>query len=126
MFGHGCFIVEPDFWAGVGVAGVVELEPVPGAGVVEPVVGVAVDVVVDPVVVAALVAPVAAEAPAMPAAAPPVASAPATIVAPSIFDMRMGWNLLRMGVWVSCDCHPCWTQGLSGGVPAPKGKRRSA
>ncbi len=32
---------------------------------------------------------VAAEAPEMPAAAPPVARAPATIVAPSILDMRI-------------------------------------
>jgi hypothetical protein len=118
MFGHGCFVVDPDFWAGEGVAG--------AAGVVGVVVvGVAVDDVVDPVVVAALVVPVAAEAPAMPAAAPPVASAPATIVAPSIFDMRMGWNLLGMGVMGLMCCHPWWVRGLSGGVEAPKGKRRS-
>lgn len=32
----------------------------------------------------------AAAAPAMPATAPPVASAPATIVAPSIFEMCIG------------------------------------
>jgi hypothetical protein len=36
----------------------------------------------------------AAAAPAMPETAPPVARAPATIVAPSILVMCMGWNLL--------------------------------
>ena len=42
----------------------------------------------------ALVEAGADAAPAIPAAAPPVATAPATIVAPSIFEMRMRWNLL--------------------------------
>jgi hypothetical protein len=37
----------------------------------------------------------AAEAPVMPEAAPPAASAPATIVAPSILDMFIGRNLLE-------------------------------
>jgi formaldehyde-activating enzyme involved in methanogenesis len=101
MFGHGSFVVEPDFWLGAGVAGV-------GAvGVVDVVVGAVLDDVVDPVVVAALAVPVAAEAPAIPAAAPPVASAPATIVAPSILDIRMGWNLLGMGVMGLMCRHPC-------------------
>jgi hypothetical protein len=67
MFGHG---VEPDFevpdfWAGAAEVLVVGV------------------VVVD--VDAAL---------AIPAAAPPVASAPATIVAPSIFEIVMRSNLL--------------------------------
>jgi hypothetical protein len=85
MFGHGCFpgvpFGAPDFWEGAGVVGVV--------GVV---------VVVDGVVAAALVVLlVAAVAPLMPAAAPAVAIAPATIVAPSIFDtfmMRTSWGRL--------------------------------
>lgn len=91
MFGHGCLPVEPDFggvpdlWLGAGLEGVV---------------GAVVDgVVVDGVVVAALVLVVlvplgAAAAPAMPAAAPAVASAPATIVAPSMLDTFMASNLL--------------------------------
>jgi hypothetical protein len=82
MFGHGTFDVDPDFWVGAGV---------PGVGVVvfgAVVVGVVEDVL-DPVVGVVLVL-VAADAPAIPAAAPPVASAPATIVAPSIFEMRRG------------------------------------
>jgi hypothetical protein len=83
MFGHGCLPGVVDLGAadfpgvvGVGVVGVVDVD---AAGTFDPllVVGVAVDVVG------------AAAAPAMPAAAPPVASAPATIVAPSIFEMRM-------------------------------------
>jgi hypothetical protein len=42
-----------------------------------------------------------ADALVMPAAAPPVASAPATIVAPSILEMVIGSNLLRSvdGLW---------------------------
>lgn len=88
MFGHGSFGAEPDFCVGAALPGA----GVPGAG--EGVVGVAVvDELVDPLpdVVLGVVAvlPVAPDAPAMPAAAPPVASAPATIVAPNIFDIRM-------------------------------------
>lgn len=56
--------------------------------------GVALGVDVVPVEPVAPVAPVlplgAAAAPAIPAAAPPVASAPATIVAPSSFDTCIG------------------------------------
>jgi hypothetical protein len=75
MFGHACFPVEPvcgppDLWDGDGFVGV---------GVV---------VVVEGVLLAALVV-VAADAPLMPAAAPALASAPATIVAPSILDIFM-------------------------------------
>jgi hypothetical protein len=93
MFGHGSFSAEPDFCVGLALPGA-GVPAVPGApGVGEGVVGAVVDEVVDPLpdVVLGVVAvvPVAPEAPAMPAAAPPVASAPATIVAPSIFDMRM-------------------------------------
>jgi hypothetical protein len=87
MFGHGPLPVEPDFggapdcWPGVvGAVGAVGVVVVDGALVV-PVVPVA---PVAPVVPAVLGA---AAAPAMPAAAPPVASAPATIVAPSVFEM---------------------------------------
>jgi hypothetical protein len=77
MFGHACFPVDP-----VGGAPVF----CEGAGVV----GVDVDGAADCVVPAALVVlPVAAAAPLMPAAAPPVTSAPATIVAPSILDIFM-------------------------------------
>jgi hypothetical protein len=81
MFGHGslpCWPVlpypDPGDWlllegaAGVEVVGVLDL------------------LVVVVVEAASLDAPGAAAAPAMPAAAPPVASAPATIVAPSSFD----------------------------------------
>jgi hypothetical protein len=94
MFGHGCLSDGVDFCDGVvGVVG--------GVGVVG-VVGVDVEVDAEPLVVPAaaavpaLVVPVvagAALAPAMPAAAPPEASAPATIVAPSIFEIFIGSNL---------------------------------
>jgi len=76
---------------------------VPDAGGVG-VVGVVVCDVLDPVVGAVLV-PVAADAPAMPAAAPPVASAPATIVAPSIFEMRMGETSWGCGMDAMCCIH---------------------
>jgi len=82
MFGHGCFPGAPaggapDFCPG---AGVVELD---------------VDGVADCVVVVALVVLLgAAAAPAIPATAPVVASAPATIVAPSILEMVMRVDLL--------------------------------
>jgi hypothetical protein len=76
MFGHGPF-PWPDFCDGAGVEGV-------GA------VG-----VVDLVLVAALlVVPGAAAAPVMPETAPTVASAPVTIVAPSILDIVIWSNLL--------------------------------
>jgi hypothetical protein len=52
--------------------------------------GSVVGVDVDGVVVVEVVA---AEAPEMPAAAPPVARAPATIVAPSILEIRMVFSL---------------------------------
>jgi hypothetical protein len=68
----------------------------PGAGVAGlDVVGMGVVGVVDCVVEAPLfVEPDAAPALEMPANAPPVASAPATIVAPSSFDVFMRSNLL--------------------------------
>jgi hypothetical protein len=84
MLGQGAFVPEP-VWGAVfcdGVAGV-------GAVLVEGFVGV---VGVAGVVVVELV--VAAEAPAIPAAAPPLASAPATIVAWSILETLIGSNLL--------------------------------
>jgi hypothetical protein len=82
MFGQGPlapdFDGEADFWAGAGVVGVVGVVGVDVVGVVGVVAGVvAVELVV------------AAEAPAMPATAPPVARAPATIVAWSILDIRI-------------------------------------
>lgn len=78
MFGHGLPLGVPDFWLGAGVVGVV--------GVVDWVLAVFVEVVLCVVV--------AAPALEMPAAAPPVASAPATIVAPSSLEMDIGSNLL--------------------------------
>jgi hypothetical protein len=78
MFGHG---VEPelgaaDLWVGVGV--------VDGEGVV-------VEVFAEGVLDATVPwLPDAADALAIPAAAPPVASAPAIIVAPSILEMLIG------------------------------------
>jgi hypothetical protein len=98
MLGHGCF----DFCDGlgallglVGVVGVVDVEPV---DVPEPLLD-----ELDPVADVALVVPVvvagAAAAPAIPAAAPPVARAPATIVAPSILEIFIGMNL-RGGGWM--------------------------
>jgi hypothetical protein len=53
-----------------------------------------VDRVLVPVVEVVLCGVVAAPALAMPADAPPVASAPATIVAPSSLEMDIGSNLL--------------------------------
>jgi hypothetical protein len=79
MFGHGD---EPDlgvadFWVGAGVVGV--------DGVV------AVEVVAEAVLDATVLwLPDAADALEMPAAAPPVASAPAIIVAPSVLEMLIG------------------------------------
>jgi hypothetical protein len=87
MFGHGVLDPEPDFW--LGAAGALPL----GAGVA----GVVLVLVELGVVVveAAL---------AMPAAAPPVAIAPATIVAPSIFDMCIGLDLRWIG-WMRRENH---------------------
>lgn len=73
MFGQGVLEGVVDFW--VGVVGV------EGAGVVEGV------EVVDVELVGA------AAAPAMPTTAPPVASAPATIVALSVFERCIGASL---------------------------------
>jgi hypothetical protein len=96
MFGHGPLPGEPDrggepdFGVGDGVEGVV------GVDVDVDVVGVAAGVVaVEGVAVAAVLEELgAATAPAMPETAPPAASAPATIVAPSSFDVFMRSNLL--------------------------------
>jgi hypothetical protein len=99
MLGHGCF----DFCDGlgallglVGVVGVVDVEPVdvpePLLDELDPVADVVPSELVVPVVVAG-----AAAAPAIPAAAPPVARAPATIVAPSILEIFIGMNLLGGG-----------------------------
>jgi hypothetical protein len=91
MLGHGPPLggvdFEPDFCAGGAV--------LPGVGFAG---GVVVVVVVDCVPVVSLVLVpwvlVDADAPAMPAAAPPVARAPATMVAPSSLEMVIGSNLL--------------------------------
>jgi hypothetical protein len=97
MFGHGCPLVEPDLCVGVVLVGAgVVVEEVE---LVE-LVGVAGADVADVVCVAG-----AAEALAMPAAAPPVASAPATIVAPSILEMVIGSDLLGLdGGWCKPSC----------------------
>jgi hypothetical protein len=87
MFGQGFPPGEPDFWAGVGAVGVVEV-----VGVLDCVVA---------ALVAAVLCVVDAEALAMPAAAPAVASAPATMVAPSILEMVIGSDLLGRLVGVS-------------------------
>jgi hypothetical protein len=96
MFGHGPLpgVVpdlggDPDFGAGEGVDGVVEVG-------VEVVGAVAVDVAGEGVsVVGGLLEELgAAAAPAIPETAPPAASAPATIVAPSSLDVFMRSNLL--------------------------------
>ncbi len=87
MFGHGCPLAEPDPGAGVvldddaGVADEVELVELP-AGSAAAIAAAA----EDPVVADVLCVAGAAEALVMPAAAPPLASAPAIIVAPSIFE----------------------------------------
>jgi hypothetical protein len=85
MPGHECFPggapeedVVPVFAPAGGVAGVV---------------GVAVELLDVDVAVPLLAEPDAAPALEMPANAPPVASAPATIVAPSNFDVFMRSNL---------------------------------
>jgi hypothetical protein len=79
MFGHGSLPVDPDLPGAVGLCAGAEV-----LGAVDLVVDVEVDGVVA--------------APAIPAAAPPVASAPATIVAPSVLEMCIGVNLLGMSV----------------------------
>lgn len=85
---------EPMFGQGPCLPGAPDLDwgpdwPCPWWGGVAGVVVLGVDVV--PVGPVAPVLPLgAAAAPAMPAIAPPVASAPATIVAPSIFEMCIG------------------------------------
>jgi hypothetical protein len=118
MFGHGFLLVElePDFdcvpdwpcpWLGEGVVVVVELVFVPVA--LAPVVPVPLD---------------AAEAPEMPAMAPPVASAPAAIVAPSILDTFIGVTSW-MGV-EDCMCEPSSTRPLSTPVGAGKVVHRGA
>lgn len=65
----------------------------------------------------------AAAAPAMPAAAPPVASAPATIVAPSSFDTCIGQTSWW---WKREDClrESSSIRALSGPVGAAKARRR--
>jgi hypothetical protein len=90
MFGHGWL---PDL-VDLGVAGgvVVELDVLGAAALCVP------------VALVVLVVLGAADALAIPAAAPPVASAPATMVAPSILEMVIGSNLLGSidGVQPSC------------------------
>jgi hypothetical protein len=88
MFGQGCLPGEvvlgvADLCVGAGLVGVVEVDAT----------GALASLLVPLPVELVLVG--AAAAPAMPAAAPPVASAPATIVAPSILEMRIGSNLLE-------------------------------
>jgi hypothetical protein len=94
MFGHGLPPGVLDFCAGACFAPEVEVG-------VEPV---AVDCVDGAFVAAVLCVVGDADALAMPAAVPAVASAPATIVAPSIFEMVIGSNLLGLlaGVRPSC------------------------
>ena len=106
MFGHGCLPVDP-----VDPVDPVEpVDPVLGAPDVDGVVGVA-----GVAVVAVPVALGAAAAPVMPATAPVVASAPATIVAPSILDMVMGtsWS-------IDCLSERSSVPRLSGPVGGPK------
>lgn len=86
MLGHGCFVVDSDLE--VLAASCVDVEFVD----VEPVEP------VEPVV--------AAEAPAIPTAVPPVASAPATIVAVSILEMCIGLSLPVDGCGDAVTHHP--------------------
>jgi hypothetical protein len=81
MFGQAFPLGAPDFDGALGEGVVVEV-----LGVVDPVLAVLAAVVLGVVE--------AADALVMPAAAPPVASAPATIVAPSILEIVMRSNLL--------------------------------
>jgi hypothetical protein len=87
MFGQGLPLGIAGFWAGVGV--VEEPDVLDVLGVVAACVAGAAPVVL-------VVVEGAADALAMPAAAPPVASAPATMVAPSILEMVIGSNLLGL------------------------------
>jgi glycerol-3-phosphate acyltransferase PlsY len=89
MFGHGWPPDFVDFWGGVGVGVVVELD----------VLGAAAACVLLALVVLVVVG--AAPALAIPAAAPPVASAPATMVAPSSLEMVIRSNLLGSSDGVS-------------------------
>jgi hypothetical protein len=82
MFGHGWPPDFVEFLVGAGVGVVVELDVLGAAALCVP------------VALVVLVVAGAAEALAIPAAAPPVASAPATMVAPSILEMVIGSNLL--------------------------------
>jgi hypothetical protein len=82
MFGHGWLPDLVEFWVGAGVGVVDELEVLGAAALCVP------------VALVVLVVAGAAAALAMPAAAPPVASAPATMVAPSILEIVIGSNLL--------------------------------
>jgi hypothetical protein len=92
MFGQGLPLGVVDFGDGVGVL------DVPGVLVV---LGVVATCVADAALVVPVVVDGAAEALAMPAAAPPVASAPATMVAPSILEMVMGQTSWIDG-WGGC------------------------
>jgi hypothetical protein len=96
MFGHGCPLVEPDLRVGEGV-GVVLVD---AGAVVDGVELVELDGVAAADVAAVVCVAGAAEALAMPAAAPAVASAPATIVAPSILEMVIGSDLLEVEWWM--------------------------
>jgi hypothetical protein len=83
MFGQLCLpgalvFGVADFCVDAGASGVVDVE---ATGAPDPLLAVVSEL---------LVLPGDAAAPAMPAAAPPVASAPATIVAPSILEMFIG------------------------------------
>ena len=96
MFGQGCLPPSPGFWLGfAGTLGLLCWVLVVPDGVELVVVVVVVEASFAPELpVALVVVPVVvvdgeAAAPAMPATAPPVASAPATIVAPSILEMVM-------------------------------------
>jgi hypothetical protein len=92
MFGHGPFIGV--FEDGDGVVGVLGVVVVPGV------------VVVLGVEVAGVELVVAAAAPAMPATAPPVASAPNTIAALSVFEMCIGGASSRWMKERFRDCPP--------------------
>jgi hypothetical protein len=110
MLGHA---PEPDFgaadfWLGVGAVLVV-------LGVVDDVDEELTD---GDVLVAAVVEAAALD---MPAATPPVASAPATMVAPSILEIVIRSNLLgRLGM-----CRPSWALALSGCSGMPGGSVRT-
>ena len=106
MFGQACLPVAPVGGApGLPAGGAVCVEDVDGA-----------------VAATLLVLAGDAAAPAIPATAPVVASAPATIVAPSILEMVMRANLLGP---VDCLCKPWSVLVLSVPVgPYKYGNRR--